>query len=69
MTVDVVRGLVLLMDHGIQYLSEHFVNQVRFWGIKPCFAFVEQPQTQRGCGAVQPNAQRAGYLRQSLLEH
>jgi putative transposase len=28
-----------------QYLSVHFVNQVRFWGIHPCFTFVEQPQT------------------------
>jgi hypothetical protein len=33
------------LDHGSQYLSDHFANQVRFWGIKPCFAFVEQPRT------------------------
>jgi putative transposase len=33
------------MDHGSQYLSDHFVNQVRFWGMQPSFAFVEQPQT------------------------
>jgi putative transposase len=32
-------------DGSRKYLSDHFVNQVRFWGIKPCFAFVEQPQT------------------------
>jgi hypothetical protein len=32
------------MDHGNQYLSEHFVNQVRFWGIKPSFTFLEEPQ-------------------------
>jgi transposase InsO family protein len=44
-TADVARGLLLRMDHGSQYLSDHFVNQVRFWGIKPSFAFVEQPQT------------------------
>lgn len=42
---DVARGLRLRMDHGSQYLSDHFVNQVRFWGIQPSFAFVEQPQT------------------------
>jgi transposase InsO family protein len=42
---DVARGLRLRMDHGSQYLSDHFVNQVRFWGITPSFAFVEQPQT------------------------
>jgi transposase InsO family protein len=33
------------MDHGTQYLADHFLNQLRFWGIKPSFAFVEQPQT------------------------
>ena len=33
------------MDHGSQYLTDHFINQVRFWGITPSFAFVEQPQT------------------------
>ena len=33
------------MDHGTQYLSDHFQNQVKFWGIAPSFAFLEQPQT------------------------
>ncbi len=33
------------MDHGTQYLSYHFPNQPRYWGITPSFAFVEQPQT------------------------
>ncbi len=33
------------MDHGTQYLSDHFLNQLRYWGITPSFAFVEQPQT------------------------
>ena len=42
---DVARGLALRMDHGTQYLSEHFLNQIRYWGIQPSFAFVEQPQT------------------------
>ena len=42
---DVARGLSLRMDHGTQYLSDHFQNQVRFWGIRPSFAFIEQPQT------------------------
>ena len=42
---DVGRGLMLRMDHGTQYLSDHFLNQLRFWGITPSFAFVEQPQT------------------------
>ena len=34
------RGLALRMDHGSQYLSE-----IKFWGIQPSYAFVEQPQT------------------------
>ena len=39
------RGLALRMDHGSQYLSDHFTNQIKFWGIQPSYAFVEQPQT------------------------
>jgi transposase InsO family protein len=39
------RGLTLRMDHGTQYMSDHFLNQVKFWGIAPSFAFVAQPQT------------------------
>ena len=42
---DAARGLSLRMDHGTQYLSDHFLNQLRYWGITPSFAFVEQPQT------------------------
>ncbi len=41
----VARGLALRMDHGSQYLSDHFLNQVKFWGIKPSFAFIAEPQT------------------------
>ena len=33
------------MDHGTQYAADDFVNQVRFWGIAPSFAFVAEPQT------------------------
>jgi len=39
------RGLALRMDHGTQYMADHFLNQVKFWGIAPSFAFVAQPQT------------------------
>lgn len=42
---DVARGLALRMDHGTQYLSDHFLNQLKFWGIAPSFAFVAEPQT------------------------
>jgi len=44
-TADVGRGLSLRMDNGTQYVSEHFRNQVRFWGVTPSYAFIEQPQT------------------------
>ena len=39
------RGLALRMDHGSQYLSDHFTNQIMFWGIQPSYAFVAEPQT------------------------
>lgn len=39
------RGLELRMDHGTQYMADHFLKQVKFWGIAPSFAFVAQPQT------------------------
>lgn len=42
---DVARGLSLRMDHGPQYLSDHFQNQIKFWGIAPSFAFVAEPET------------------------
>jgi len=45
LAANVARGLQLRMDHGSQYLSDHFINQVRFWGINPNFAFVRQPET------------------------
>lgn len=44
-SVDVARGLHLRMDHGPQYLSDHFTNEVKYWGITPSYAFVEEPQT------------------------
>jgi transposase InsO family protein len=41
----VARGLALRMDHGPQYTSDHFVNQIRYWGMADSFAFVSEPQT------------------------
>ena len=32
---EVARGLALRMAHGSQYLSDHFLNQIRYWGIRP----------------------------------
>ena len=42
---DAGRGLTLRMDHGTQYTADDFLNQIRFWGIAPSFAFVAEPQT------------------------
>jgi putative transposase len=42
---DAGRGLTLRMDHGTQYTADDFLNQLRFWGIAPSFAFVAEPQT------------------------
>ena len=42
---DIARGVALRMDHGTQYLSDHFLNQIHFWGLAASFAFVAEPQT------------------------
>jgi transposase InsO family protein len=42
---DAARGLSLRMDHGSQYLPDHFQKQIRFWGITPSFDFIEEPET------------------------
>ena len=42
---DAARGLTLRMDHGSQYTSDDFINQIRYWGIALSFAFVAEPQT------------------------
>ena len=41
---DSARGLALRMDHGSQYLSDHFLNQIRYWGMRPSYGFVEEPE-------------------------
>lgn len=42
---DAARGLAVRTDHGSQYTSGHFREQLRFWGIAPSLAFVGEPQT------------------------
>jgi putative transposase len=39
------QGLSLRMDHGTQYLSDHFQNQLRHFGITSSFAFLKEPET------------------------
>jgi putative transposase len=42
---DVARGLLLRHDHGSPFMSDHFQNQLRFFGMTPSFAFVREPET------------------------
>src|SRR5215213_8951943 len=39
------RGLLLRHDHGSAFMSDHFQNQIAFFGMTPSFAFVRQPET------------------------
>ena len=39
------RGVLLRHDHGSPFMSEHFQNQLRFFGMVPSFAFVREPET------------------------
>lgn len=41
---DAAHGLALRMDHGCQYTSDHFLNQIAYWGTAQSFSFVAQPQ-------------------------
>jgi transposase InsO family protein len=34
---DSARGLRLRMDNGTQYLADHFLKQIRYWGIQASF--------------------------------
>ena len=38
-------GLQLRMDNGCQYTSDHFINQIRYWGITPSFGYPREPET------------------------
>ena len=42
------RGLALRHDHGSNFMSEAFQQQIRFWGMVPSHAFVAEPETN-GC--------------------
>ncbi len=42
---QVARGLKLRMDHGSQFTSDHFLNQVRYLGIAPSMGYVKEPET------------------------
>jgi len=66
---DIARGVALRMDHGTQHLSDHFLNQIRFWGLAASFAFIEEPKDQRRRREIPPDSQRTGHPRPRLPEH
>ena len=35
-------------EHGSQYLSDHFLNQVRYWGIRPSFGLLSPHRGRQG---------------------
>ena len=45
---DLARGLALRHDHGSQYLSDHFQEELRFLGIRSSPSFVAVPEGN-GC--------------------
>ena len=63
------RGLALRMDHGSQYLSDHFTNQIKFWGIQPSYAFVARAPDQRRRRAVQSHAEGTDHPWSHLPQH
>ena len=63
---DVARGRALRMDHGSQYLSDHFLNQLRYWGIHPSFGFLEEPETNGVVERWESHAEGASRLRPGL---
>lgn len=39
------KGLSLRPDHGSQFISKDYRNQMRYWGISPSFSYVREPET------------------------
>ena len=56
---DVARGLALRMDHGSQSLSDHFLHQIRYWGSRPSFGFLEEPETHGVAERWKPHKEQA----------
>ena len=59
-------GLALRMDHGSQYLSDHFTNQIKFWGIQPSYGRRAPDQRRR---AVQSHAEGTDHPWSHLPQH
>jgi putative transposase len=75
---EVANGLSLRHDHGSQYVSKHFQNEIKFLGITPSPAFVREPEgngcAERFIRTLKENLlwvrtfQTVEELRQGLLE-
>ena len=39
------KGLSLRPDHGPQFTSKDYCNQLKYWGITPSFSLVREPET------------------------
>lgn len=39
------KGLSLRPDHGSQFVSKDYRNQMRYWGISPSYSYVREPET------------------------
>jgi putative transposase len=75
---DVAKGLSLRHDHGSQYVSDHFQNEIKFLGITASPAFVREPEgngcAERFIRTLKENLlwlrtfQTVEELRQALLE-
>jgi putative transposase len=75
---DTAKGLSLRHDHGSQYVSDHFQNEIKFLGITSSPAFVREPEgngcAERFIRTLKENLlwvrtfQTVEELRQALLE-
>ena len=42
---ECAKGLSLRPDHGTQFTSKDYRNQMRYWGITPSFSYIREPET------------------------
>ena len=63
------RGLALRMDHGSQYLSDHFTNQIKFWGHPAVLRLRRRAPDQRRRRAVQSHAEGTDHPWSHLPQH
>ena len=57
------------MDHGSWEGRRSFTDQIKFWGIQPSYAFVEQPQTNGVAERFKSHAQGTDHPWPHLPQH